>query len=79
VESAAAREEARSSPEREQWCWRELPARDHAAPRSPTHGEGTPGLCSPLPAPGAGTRLSLCQLLRELELQAPGESKAACR
>lgn len=66
MESTAAQEEAKSSPERKQRCWQELPDGDRSAPGNPAYGKGTPGLRSPLPAPGAGMWLSLCRLLLPL-------------
>lgn len=63
VESTAAQDGAKRSPERKQRCWQEPLDGERSAPGNPACRKGTLRLCSPLPAPGAGTRLSLQQLL----------------
>lgn len=78
VESTAAQDEAKRSPERKQWCWQEPLDGDRTAPGNPGCGKGTPRLCSPLPVSGARTLLSLHQLLPPLlQSCSLGEATAA--
>lgn len=71
VESTAAQDGAKRSPERKQRCWQEPGDGERSAPGNPACGKGAPRLCSPLPAPGAGTWLSLQQLLPQCQGSCP--------